>query len=203
LTAGKRATLDYYKNSGIGPFVPASMTAMAILARDAFQFASDDLYPHYRFLQDLFQNEFASGDGAMTDTRIRKTIKAFIADAILVPHPRLPDTYNLTSAGFRKLKCFGGFLASFLESYLVVLTYFSATEHPPEDSAIRLKQIQHLGGKLFKRQEVVRQEALSKINYLNGVDYVLKGGIQKNGKSRDALTATLDKVRTYIKHLPL
>lgn len=203
MASGKRPTLDYYKNSGIGPFVPAAMTAMAILARDAFQFASDDLYPHYRFLQDLFQNEFASGDGAMVDTRIRKTIKAFMADAILVPHPRLPDTYNLTSEGFRKLKCFAGFLAALLESYRVVLTYFSVNETPPEDGAARLKQVQQLGVKLFKRQEVVRREALSKINYLNGVDYVLKSGLQKGGQRRDTLGTSLAMIQTYIKHLPL
>jgi glycerol-3-phosphate O-acyltransferase len=203
LAAGRRPILDYYKNSIIGPFVPAAMTALAILARDAFQFASDDLYAHYRFLQDLFQNEFASGDGSWMDTRIRKTIKAFIADAILVPHPRLPDTYNLTSEGFRKLKCFAGFLASFLESYLVVWHYFSITEAPPEDGAARLKQIQHLGGQLFKRQEVVRKEALSKINYLNAVDHVMKSGISKDTQGADQAAATCDRIRHYMKHLPL
>jgi len=202
LTVGKRPTLDYYKNSGIGPFVPAALTSLAILARDAFQFASNDLYTNYRFLQDLFQNEFASGNGEAMDIRIRKTIKSFIADAILVPHPKLPDTYNLTSEGFRKLKCFAGFMASFLESYLVVLKYFSETEKSPEDGAARLKQIQQLGVKLYKRQEVVRKEALSKINYLNAVDFCLKSGITKS-ENGIAWKATLETIRTYIKYLPL
>ena len=204
LAPGKRPSLDYYKNSIIGPFVPAAVTAMAILARDAFQFSSDEIYAHSRFLQQLLQNEFAAGgDAALTDIRVRKTIKAFIADAILVPHPRLPDTYNLTSEGFRKLRSFAGFLASFLESYLVVLRYFQVTASPPEDGAARLKQIQHLGAKMFKRQEVVRKEALSKITYLNGVDYVLKSGLHNGGQEADALDATLDNIRRYIKHLPL
>ena len=202
LTIGKRPTLDYYKNSGIGPFVPAALTSLAILARDAFQFSSNDLFTNYRFLQDLFQNEFASGNGEAMDIRIRKTIKAFIADAILVPHPKLPDTYNLTSEGFRKLKCFAGFLASFLESYLVVLKYFSQTETSPEDGAARLKQIQQLGIKLYKRQEVVRKEALSKINFLNAMDFYLKSGIKKEEKG-EALNATVEAIRTYIKYLPL
>ena len=59
LAIGKRPALDYYKNSGIGPFVPAAMTSLAILTLDAFQFASDDLHDHYRFMQYLFQNEFS------------------------------------------------------------------------------------------------------------------------------------------------
>ena len=202
LAIGKRPSLDYYKNSGIGPFVPAAMTSLAILSLDAFQFASDDLRGHYRFLQHLFQNEFASGNGETNDTRIRKTIKAFIADAILVPHPRLPDTYNLTSEGFRKLKCFAGFLAAFLESYLVVLKYFDAAENPPDDGAVRLKQIQQFGMKLFKRQEVVRKEALSKINYLNAVDFVVKSGMVKD-EDGDEPASSIDAIRAYMKHLPL
>lgn len=202
LNVGKRSTLDYYKNSGIGPFVPAAMTALSILARDAFQFASNDIHSHFYFLQDLFQNEFASGNGAETDVRIRKTIKAFIADAILVPHPKLPDTYNLTSEGFRKLKCFAGFLAPFLESYLVVFTYFRDTANPPEDGAARLKQILHLGGKFYKRQDVVRKEAISKISYLNAVDFYLKGGIRR-GENGQTLATTIKAIQTYMKHLPL
>ena len=202
LTIGKRATLDYDKNSGIGPFVPAALTSLAILAGDAFQFASNDLYAEYGFLQDLFQNEFASGNGEATDTRIRKTIKAFIADAILVPHPKLPDTYNLTSEGFRKLKCFAGLMAPFLESYLIVLQYFKNTTPPPEDGAVQLKQIQQLGVKLYKRQEVVRKEALSRINYLNAVDFYLKSGIRRVDDAA-ALRKTVEAIRTYMKHLPL
>jgi len=200
LAVAKRPALDYYKNNGIGPFVPAAMTALAILTQDAFQFASDALHDHFRFLQHLFQNEFSS-DGNAVDTRIRKTLKGFMADAILVPHPRLPDTYNLTSEGFRKLKCLAGFLAAFLESYLIVLRFFAATASPPEDGPTRLKQIQHFGGKLFKRQEVIRKEALSKINYLNAVDFYLKGGIDKSGS--DDLEATIAAIRRHVKHLPL
>jgi len=202
LAIGKRPPLDYYKNSGIGPFVPAAMTSLAMLATDAFQFASDDLHGHYRFLQYLFQNEFASGNGEVMDTRVRKTIKAFIADAILVPHPRLPDTYNLTSEGFRKLKCFAGFLAAFLESYLIVLKYYDATPNPPEDGAARLKQIQQFGAKLYKRQEIVRKEALSKINYLNAVDFYQKAGL-KTTEGGEGPTTTIDSIRRYMKHLPL
>jgi glycerol-3-phosphate O-acyltransferase len=39
----KRIALDYYKNNCIAPFVPAALTAIAILAADAFQFNSRDL----------------------------------------------------------------------------------------------------------------------------------------------------------------
>ena len=58
---------------------------------------------------------------------MRKTIKAFIDDAMLMPHPTLPDTYNITSAGFRKLKLFASFLRTYFESYWIVLNVFMRT----------------------------------------------------------------------------
>ena len=156
----------------------------------------------FQRLQEFFYNEFSSDGEKTAEYLVHKNIKAFIDDAILSPHPTLPDTYNLTSEGFRKLKCFAGFLAPFLESYLVVLMYFRDTANPPEDGAARLKQILHLGGKFYKRQEVVRQEAVSKINYLNAVDFYLKGGIRK-GENGMTLATAIEAIQTYIKHLPL
>ena len=93
-------------------------------------------------------------------------------------------------------------MAAFLESYLIVLKYFDVTPNPPEDGAVRLKQIQQFGAKLFKRQEIVRKEALSKINYLNAVDFYQKAGLNKT-ESGEGPTTTIDSIRRYMKHLPL
>ena len=73
---------------------------------------------------------------------------------------------------------------------------------PRKTGAARLKQIQHFGVKLFKRQEVVRKEALSKVNYLNAVDFYLKSGIGKDGNTDEPET-TIAAIRRYMKHLPL
>ena len=123
-------------------------------------------------------------------------------DAIVVPHPSLPEAYNLTSEGYRKLKCFAGFLSPLFESYRVVLRYFQKTAADKHEAPQRLKQIQSLGAKMYKRQEVVYKEALSKINYLNAVDYCLKNGIRGREDS-DPLEAHLEGIRKCMKHLPL
>ena len=112
----KRPNLEYYKNNCVAAFIPAAYCAMAILRMDAFQFASADLVVDYRFLRDLFKNEFAYDVDRSGEFYVRKSIKAFINEAILMPHPTLPDTYNLTSAGYRKLKLFARFLTAYLES---------------------------------------------------------------------------------------
>ena len=116
--------LEYYKNNCISFFVPAAFTALAILEKDAFQFSASDLQEVYLFLQDFFKYEFAFDVDKATDFYLRKTIKSFIDDAVIIPHPTLPDTYNITSAGFRKLKHYSRFLKTYFESYWIVLSYF-------------------------------------------------------------------------------
>ncbi|MEJ2658378.1 MAG: 1-acyl-sn-glycerol-3-phosphate acyltransferase [Desulfobacterales bacterium] len=106
----RRPNLEYYKNNCISFFVPAAITAITILVKDAFQFSASDLHDDYKFLQYFFKYEFAYDVDKTPEYFVRKNLKAFIDDAILMPHPKLPDTYNLTSSGFRKLQLFSRFM---------------------------------------------------------------------------------------------
>ncbi len=178
VSEGRRPLLEYYKNNGIAFFVPAAFTALAIRELDAFQFSTAQLYGTYDFLQDLFKNEFAYDVDKSTETYVRKTIKTFIDDAIVSPHPTLPDRYNVTSAGFRKLKLFSRFLKPYLESYWVVLNFFM---NHPQNAVVakdRIKRIQSLGNKMYKKREIELKESLSKVNYTNAVDYFLYRGVR-------------------------
>jgi glycerol-3-phosphate O-acyltransferase len=181
VSENKRPNLEYYKNNAIHFFVPAAATALAILERDAFQFASADLHVTYRSLQQLFKNEFAYDIDRQPEYYVRKSIKAFIDDAILMPHPTLPDTYNLTSAGYRKLKLFAAFLKTYLESYWIVISHFRVAAGQPMEAKERLKKIEALGSRMFKGGEIERKEALSRINYKNGVDFFISRGIGQPG----------------------
>ncbi|MEJ2039519.1 MAG: 1-acyl-sn-glycerol-3-phosphate acyltransferase, partial [Desulfosarcinaceae bacterium] len=128
LPTSKRLQLEYYKNNCVSYFVTAALTATAILGKDAFQFSASDLHDRFRFLQDFFKYEFAYDNNKPAEDLVRKTLKAFIDQAILMPHATMPDTYQITSAGFRKLKLFGGFLKTYFESYWVVLQHFKTAE---------------------------------------------------------------------------
>jgi glycerol-3-phosphate O-acyltransferase len=193
----KRPNLEYYKNNAIHFFVPAAATALAILDRDAFQFVSADLHATYREIQQLFKNEFAYDIERQPEHYVRKTLKAFIDDAILVPHPALPDTYNLTAAGYKKLKLFGAFLQTHLESYWIAVNHFRAAAGRPMVVKERLKKIETLGASMFKTEEIERKEALSRINYKNAVDFFISCGI---GQSADApiVAAYADRIRRYL-----
>ena len=171
LPANKRLQLEYYKNNCIAYFIPAAFTALTILEKDAFQFSAADLHDRYRFLQDFFKYEFAYDMGNPAEYLVRKNLKCFIDDAILMPHQSLPDTYLVTSSGLRKLKLFARFLRTYFESYWVVLQFFKKTPREKAKGKDRIKKIPSMGSAMLKNKEIELAESLSKINFLNGVSF--------------------------------
>lgn len=198
----KRSNLDYYKNSGAIMFIPGAYTALSILAIDAFQFSTSDLYPHYSFLKGFFKHEYIFDPDDPIEPAVRKNIKAFIDDAILTPHPTLPETFNLTSAGYRKLNLFAAFLTPYFESYWVVLNFYMRyTKKSILDIKDHIKKIQNLGNRMYKRNEISRQEALSKINYKNAVNYFTSQGLVNPENDSVRLDEFVEKLQHYRKFL--
>jgi glycerol-3-phosphate O-acyltransferase len=170
--AEKRPSLEYYKNNCVACFVPAAFTALAILETDAFQFSSTDLHLNYRALQDLFKYEFAYDIEKSAEFFVRKSIKALIDEAALMPHPTLPDTYNITSAGLRKLQLYACFLKSYLESYLVVLNQLSRQSSSEVGYKEQAKKTAALGSRMLKRGEISCPEALSRVTFKNALAFL-------------------------------
>ncbi len=200
IVENRRPNLEYYKNNCVGFFVPTAFTAVAILERDAFQFSGADLAGTYRFLQDLFKNEFAYDVDRGMESCIRKKIKAFIDEAILIPHPTLPDTYNLTSAGFRRLRRYAAFLTTYLQSYWIVLAHFRKTDKSDLPIKERLKKIESLGNRMYKNEEIERKEALSKVYYKNAAEYFISRGVTGEN-AREAIEGYADRIQTLLRVL--
>jgi glycerol-3-phosphate O-acyltransferase len=193
----KRLNLEYYKNNCIHCFVPAAYTALAILSYDAFQFSASALHSDYDFLQDFLKYEFAYDVDKTPGYIVRKTLKAFIDDAILMPHRTLPDTYNITAAGFRKLLCFASFLRTYFESYWVVLKVLKTYNRGDLVKKERLKKIRALGNQLYKQQEIERSEALSQINYENGLTLFNFKGI-KGAEDKEEIEFYTEVIQKYL-----
>jgi glycerol-3-phosphate O-acyltransferase len=197
----KRPFLEYYKNTCVAFFVPAAFAALAILQKDAFQFSAADLHTEVEFLQELFQLEFVHDGEASPEQQLRASLDRFFKNAVLVPHPSLPDTYNVTSAGFRELKLYAMFLKTFLESYWVVLDYLRHAALNPGDAKDRMKKIASYGARLFKNREIEHREALSKVTYANAVEFFAGRGI-KGAEERtaiDAFAAAIERARRCLK----
>ncbi|RLB94466.1 MAG: glycerol-3-phosphate acyltransferase [Deltaproteobacteria bacterium] len=174
----KRLNLEYYKNNCLHFFAPAAYTALAILSYDSFQFSASSLHSDYSFLQDFFKYEVAFDADRTPEYMVRKTLKAFIDDAILIPHQTLPDTYHITSAGFRKLLFFASFLKTYFESYWVVLNVLKGYSRRQLVKKQCMKRIRALGNTMYKQREIERREALSTVNYENGLTFFNFKGIR-------------------------
>lgn len=196
----KRPNLEYYKNNCIAFFVPAAITSLAILVKDTFQFSASDLHSDYEFLQYFFKYEFAYDVDKTTEYFVRKNIKTFIDETILMPHPTLPDTYNLTSSGFRKLRLFSSFLKTYFESYWIVLNFFM--QHPPNSikPKDRIKKIETIGNRMYKNKEIERKEALSIVNYTNGIDFFTTNGV-KGSDNKDRIEFYAEAIQKYLNYL--
>ncbi|MFH1980259.1 MAG: 1-acyl-sn-glycerol-3-phosphate acyltransferase [Pseudomonadota bacterium] len=187
----KRPNLEYYKNNCIAFFVTPAFTALAILLRDAFQFDATDLVEDYLFFQDLFKNEFAYDTDHPPEHFVRQAIAMFVDDAVLMPHPSMPDTYNMTSQGFRKLRLVAGFLTTYFESYRITLSFFKETPRKNVAPKDRLKKIETIGNRMYKNEEIEKKEALSKVYYKNASDFFISRGVA--GSEDIALIDTFDE----------
>jgi glycerol-3-phosphate O-acyltransferase len=197
LPASKRLQLEYYKNNCIAYFIPSAFTALAILEKDAFQFSAADLHDRYRFLRHLFKYEFAYDVQRPGEYFVRKTLKSFIDDAILMPHQSLPDTYQITSSGLRKLKLLARFLKTYLESYWVTLHFFKQTPRAKVRAKDHVKKIQAIGNTMLKNQEIELVESLSRINFENGISFFTTQGV-KGSEDSEAIEQFEQTIRNYL-----
>jgi glycerol-3-phosphate O-acyltransferase len=189
INEGRRLYLEYYKNTCIAFFIPAAYTSMAILARDSFRFSASDLHAGYGFWQKFFKYEFAYDVDIRSEFHVRKSIKAFIDDGMVIPHQTLPDTYDVTPTGFRKLKIFALFLKTYFESYWIVLNFYMRNPQNAVEPKDRLKKITARGNRMYKRKEVERKEALSKVTYQNAIEMFSSRGIKGSDDT--------EKIETY------
>ncbi len=200
INVARRPYLEYYKNSCISFFIPAAFTSMAILEKDAFQFSATDLHSDYKFLQNFFKFEFAYDVDQTPEYYVRKAIKIFIDDAILMPHQTIPDTYNVTSAGLRKLKLYSIFLKTYFESYWIVLNFLQNNSQNSMKTKDRLKKIETSANRMYKRHEIDHPEALSKVSSQNALEFFTSHGI-KGSENIEKIDFYKEAVRKSLKTL--
>jgi glycerol-3-phosphate O-acyltransferase len=196
----RRLHLEYYKNNCIAIFIPAAYTAISILQKTIFRFSAPELHEGYAFWQSFFKYEFAYDIDNRPGFNVRKTIKIFIDDGIVIPHQTLPDTYDITPLGFRKLKLFALFLKTYLESYWIVLNYFMRNPQNSVKSKEYLKKITNRGSRMYQRKEIERKEALSKVSYQNAVELFTSKGI-KGTEDTEKIKIYAGAIQNALKHL--
>ncbi len=189
LRPARRGRLEYYKNTCLHAFLPAAYTALAVLQQDAFQLTTPALPAETAFLRDLFQLEFVGDPGLPDEELVGRNLAFFVRQAALVPHPSLPDTYNLTAAGYRTLRRFALFLKTFLETYFVAVTgMLQETDLPGENLRERVRPIAALGRTLLRDRRIDHPEALSRVSLENAVSW-FAGRAPQGAERREWLLA--------------
>ena len=173
---------------------------MAILEKDSFRFSASDLHAGYGFWQSFYKYEFAYDVDIRSEFHVRKSIKAFIDDGIVIPHQTLPDTYDVTPAGFRKLKLFAFFLKTYFEAYWIVLNFFMRNPQDAVKPKDRIKKITARGNRMYKRKEVERKEALSKVTYQNAIEFFTSKGI-KGSDNTEKIEIYASAIQNAMKYL--
>ena len=81
------------------------------------------------------------------------------------------------------------FLIPFFESYMTCLVFLEKEKTDKYDVKERAKKLLSFGTKLYKRNQVVRKESLSLINYRNAVNYFAKNDINGSGDQARVITS--------------
>ena len=123
-------------------------------------------------------------------------MKAFIDDAIIIPHPTLPETYNITSSGFRKLKLHARFLKTYVESYWIVLKYFHKHPRNATSPKERLKKSKKMAA-ACTRPRIDRIEAISKVYFQNGVNFFTTHGV-KGSENEEQIAYYTGVIQGYL-----
>jgi len=201
INESRRPYLEYYKNTCIAFFIPPAYTAMAILEKDSFRFSASDLHAGYGFWRKFFKFEFAYDVDIRSEFHVRKCIKAFIDEGMVIPHQTLPDTYDVTPAGFRKLRIFADFLKTYFESYWIVLNFYMRNPQNKVKAKDRLKKLTARGNRMYKRKEIDRKEALSKVTYQNAVEMFSRRGIKGSDDTEkiEIYSVALQKALKYLR----
>lgn len=202
VNTAKRPLLGYYKNNSIGFFISASYTALAILKLNSFKFRHADLLETYNQLKIMFDNEFTYDREARAESLVRKDIKAFINDKILTPHPTVPDSYDITADGYRKLNCFASFLKTYMESYMVALAFFKRYPENTFEGKTAVKKTLSIGRRMYKGHEIDLPESLSEISFKNAVNYFTAQGLNEPG-SEERINLISETIHTYISLIQL
>ncbi|MCL4500284.1 MAG: 1-acyl-sn-glycerol-3-phosphate acyltransferase, partial [Deltaproteobacteria bacterium] len=185
----KRPLLEYYKNNIIHFFLPASLVALAILARQGFEFGREQVLADFAFLKDFFKNEFIFG-ATEPQAQVDEILAYFASRGVIINLDPQTATYTLSASGLKELAYFANILYNYFESYWIVFRSIKYLQKKPRSEREFLKRIQSIGQKLYKLGEVERAEALSESAFQNALKLFGEKGIvvKKSPEGKGATT---------------
>jgi glycerol-3-phosphate O-acyltransferase len=195
ITEEGRAVLEYYKNTILHAFVPASLLALVLRRASRAVVADtdgpDDEAPprlaaldldaareSVRTLIYLFRHEFIFDPGSTEDELLDQAVKQLVASGALREVPagdERPASFQVADRA--RLSEMAALTANFAESYWIVLKAAHGLRQRDLDREALTQAIRKLGVGMLAVEDVRRPEALSIANLRNAVRVFVEDGV--------------------------
>jgi glycerol-3-phosphate O-acyltransferase len=169
----KRLSFEYYKNNILHYFVPISFVATALISVRADIVSLDQVLMDYRFLKRLFWKEFIFDDQKDDLDEVNNVLAYLNSHGMITGFERDGKAWiEVRGTGRIKLSYFAGLIQNYFESYWVVTRGCFYLKKGSRREKDWLKDMQHLGAKMYKKGEIRRAEAMSQLNYQNAMSFL-------------------------------
>jgi len=176
----KRMSLEYYKNNILHFFVPLSFVANSILSTTDDDIPLSKIVEDYSYFKRLFRHEFIFDD-TVDDMEEVNNILSYIHDkGMIVGHDIDGEAWiEVKGRGRTLLVPYGGLIHNYIESYWIAMRGTAYLKDKKRQEKDLVKRIQKLGAKMYKKGEISKAEALSRLNFQNAVKFLTEAEILK------------------------
>ena len=176
----KRMSLEYYKNNILHFFVPLSFVANSILSTTDDDIPLSKIVEDYSYFKRLFRHEFIFDD-TVDDMEEVNNILSYIHDKGMIVGPDIDGEawIEVKGRGRTLLVPYGGLIHNYIESYWIAMRGTAYLKDKKRQEKDLVKRIQKLGAKMYKKGEISKAEALSRLNFQNAVKFLTEAEILK------------------------
>jgi glycerol-3-phosphate O-acyltransferase len=174
LAEEKRLHLEYYKNNILHFFVPLSFVAASILSKSEDAIPLVTLMEDYKFFKRLFRHEFIFDHRKGDAEEVHEALAYLLDRGMIVGLEKGEEAWiEVKGKGRLYLRPYAGLIQNYIESYWVVTRGSSYLKKDMRTDKEFLKLVQKLGTRMYKKGEILRNEAQSVSNYQNAMKALL------------------------------
>ncbi|MCU0531262.1 MAG: 1-acyl-sn-glycerol-3-phosphate acyltransferase [Syntrophales bacterium] len=166
----RRLHLEYYKNNILHFFVPLSFVAASILSTSEEAIPLVKLMEDYKFFKRIFRHEFIFDHRKGDAEEVHEALAYLLDRGMVAGLEKGGEAWiEVKGKGRTNLRPYAGLIQNYIESYWVVTRGSSYLRKDMRTDKEFLKLVQKLGTRMYRKGEILRNEAQSVSNYQNAM----------------------------------
>jgi glycerol-3-phosphate O-acyltransferase len=166
----RRLHLEYYKNNILHFFVPLSFVAASILSTSEEAIPLVKLMEDYKFFKRIFRHEFIFDHRKGDAEEVHEALAYLLDRGMVAGLEKGGEAWiEVKGKGRTHLRPYAGLIQNYIESYWVVTRGSSYLRKDMRTDKEFLKLVQKLGTRMYRKGEILRNEAQSVSNYQNAM----------------------------------